>query len=535
MALLLNELKIPLSEQESSLIFMAAGALHVPASAIQSLTVVRISLDARKKTDVHHRYAVRIELDKDDERRVLARGLPNVTSEPEHEDYTPAIGTQSMHEPVVVAGMGPAGLFAAYTLALYGYRPVVLERGKPTRDRERDVQAFWGGGPLNPESNLMFGEGGAGAFSDGKLTTRVKDPRAREVIRILHRFGAPDEILTLAKPHLGTDLLRGVIMAIRDEIKRLGGEVRLSTRLSRVRVVEGVLKQVEALRLDHSHWFSCCACVLATGQGARDTYAMLRRAGISLQAKPFAVGVRVEHPQELIDKSQYGPFAGHPRLGAAQYRLASRSGSRGVYTFCMCPGGLVVASSSGFGQVVTNGMSYHARDGEYANSAIVVQIDPADFGSDPMLGIQYQADLEERAFKLGGGDYTAPSQRVEDFLKGRPSSGFGAVAPTYRPGVRACYIGDCLPDYVAAAVKEGIRDFGKKLQGFDLADAAITAVESRTSAPVRIVRDHDGQSPDAAGLYPAGEGAGYAGGIVSAAVDGIRAAERIMAKYAPPA
>lgn len=533
MALLLNELKVPLSEQESSLIFIAAGALHVPASAIQTLTVVRVSLDARKKTDVHHRYTVRVELDEKDEKNILAKGLSNVTDEPEYEDYSPATGTKSMHEPVVVAGMGPAGLFAAYTLALYGYRPVVLERGKPTGDRERDVQAFWAGGPLNPESNLMFGEGGAGAFSDGKLTTRIKDPRAREVIKILHRFGAPDETLTLAKPHLGTDLLRGVIEAMRDEIIRLGGEVRFSTGLSRVRISEGVLKQVEATRLGQAHWLTCCACILATGQAARDTYAMLHRAGVPLQAKPFAVGVRVEHPQELIDRSQYGPFTGHPRLGAAQYRLASRSGSRGVYTFCMCPGGLVVASSSGYGQVVTNGMSYHARNGEYANSAIVVQIDPADFGHDPMMGIQYQSDLEKRAFKLGGGDYTAPAQRVEDFLKGRASSGFGAVTPTYRPGVRACYIGDCLPNYVAAAVREGIRNFGKKLQGFDFADAALTAVESRTSAPVRIVRDQDGQSPGAAGLYPAGEGAGYAGGIVSAAVDGMRAAERIMAVYAP--
>lgn len=535
MALYVNEVKLSINENESSLEKITAKTLGISQSAIQNFTIKRISLDARKKNDICFIYSVEVGLPKKDEAAILRRNLRGVELSTSGEKRELQFGTKAADKPIVVVGLGPGGLFAAYTLAKYGYKPIVIERGSSVDKRTKDVEKFWSGGELNNQSNLMFGEGGAGTYSDGKLTTRIKDARAHEVVDILAQYGAPEKIRVMAKPHIGTDLLVNTVKNIRCAIEEMGGEVRFDTCLTGIKGTEnGEISSVTVASKGIVEEIPCCACVLAIGQGARDTYQMLLDTGLELTPKAFAVGVRIEHPREMIDKSQYGEFAGHPRLGAAEYRLADKDGERGVYTFCMCPGGVVVASSSGPEQVVVNGMSRYARNEANSNSAVVVQVDSRDFGTDPLSGLRFQEDIERAAYFAGGGDFTAPAEKVGDFLKmASKPTGFGDVHPTYRPGVKASDLYQCLPDFVAHGVKTGISAFGRRLKGFDMPDAVITAVESRTSAPVRINRNPEGCATRMKGLYPVGEGAGYAGGIVSAAVDGMRAAELIMAEYKP--
>ncbi|MBQ7114085.1 MAG: NAD(P)/FAD-dependent oxidoreductase [Clostridia bacterium] len=533
MALILSELKMPLHAEESSLKEFAARALNMSENAILSLQVKRISLDARKKDDICFSYTVEVTLSKKDEARALKKG-GRVAAAPEKKARELTFGTEPLPAPIVVVGLGPAGLFAAYTLAKYGYKPIVIERGRDVDSRRADVADFWKTGRLNESSNAVFGEGGAGTFSDGKLTTRIKDLRSHDVVDILAQYGAPEEIRVMAKPHIGTDKLVSVVKNMRLAILHMGGEVRFETRFCGVERQSDRLTAIYAQTPAGRERIPCAACILATGHGASDTYRLLSEEGFLMQAKPFAMGVRIEHPRELIDRSQYGKFAGHPRLGAAEYHLSGQSGDRGVYTFCMCPGGQVVACSSEQGGIVTNGMSHYARNAENSNAAVIVQVDERDYdNSDPLAGLRFREELERAAFRLGGGDFVAPAAQVGDYLAGRTSKGFGSVKPSYTPGVKPSDLSACLPDFMAAGIRDGIRAFGRKLKGYDMPEAVITAVESRTSAPVRILRNELGEAPTCSGFYPAGEGAGYAGGIVSAAVDGMRAAERVMEKYKP--
>lgn len=511
----------------------AARALAIPEGAIRGLLVKKISLDARKKNDICFLYSMELTLCPGDEARLIKKRVAQPALG--EEERTVKTGTLPRSAPVIVAGLGPAGLFAGYMLAKYGYHPIILERGKEGCRRKADVERFWAGGPLNEESNVMFGEGGAGAFSDGKLTTRIKDPRSREVVELLARFGAPEEIRVMAKPHIGTDRLIATVERIRREIVAMGGEVRFETKLTGVEAKDGAICAIKAAggSTGAEEKIPCQALILAIGQGAVDTYEMLLSAGVELVPKPFAAGVRIEHPRAMIDMAQYGAHMGHPRLGAAEYHFATDSGGRGVYTFCMCPGGVVVASSSSREEVVVNGMSYYARNGENSNAAVVVQVDSRDYGTGPLAGLRFRRELEQKAFFAGGANYRAPASMVGDFIKDRKPAGFGGVTPTYRPGVTPKELREVLPDFMAEGIKQGVLAFGKKLKGFDGEDAVITAVESRTSAPVRILRDAEGEATRMKGLYPVGEGAGYAGGIVSAAVDGMHAAERIISRYQP--
>ncbi len=530
MQLIATNLNLPFNADESALKLLLSSFIRIAPDEIGAMRIVRHSLDARDKADIRSIYSVSFELSESNAKRVAALELKNIGRAPELPDETPAFGEAVQPAPVVVVGLGPAGLFAAYELARYGYKVIVLERGKALPERKKDVDTFFTHAVLDPSSNIMFGEGGAGTFSDGKLTTRIKDPRAKTILDTLIRFGADENIAVEAKPHIGTDVLSKVVLNMRHALEELGAEIRFGSTVTDFSSKDGI---IDSVTVNGSEKIPCCAAVFAIGQAARDTYRMLVSKGLEIVPKPFAVGVRIEHPQSFIDRSQYGKFAGHPRLGAASYQLTAKSGSRGVYTFCMCPGGVVVASSSDKDQVVTNGMSYHARDGKNANSAIIVQVNPSDFGSDPLSGIVFQEKIENAAFRLGGGDYSAPAMMVGDFLTGKKPTGFGGVTPTYRPNVVPRDISKCMPPVIANGIREGIRVFARQIKGFDMYDAVLTAVESRSSAPVRIQRGEDGQATRMKGLYPVGEGAGYAGGIVSAAVDGLRAAERIIAQYKP--
>lgn len=535
MALLLTDIKMPVEAQWRELPALIAEQVNLPLQSILAARVVRESLDARRKSDIHYRVSAVVQLEPIWQNRLLKRQDARVSVFEAVPEYGLPTGSELPRGRIIVVGLGPAGLFAAFFLAQAGYQPIVVERGREIAKRKTDVQRFWSGEALDTDSNVMFGEGGAGTFSDGKLTARSKDPRAQVVLDTLVRHGAPGDIAYQAKPHIGTDLLQGVVQSIREAICRMGGEVRFEARMCDLHLQDGMVAAVDILEKGKKERIPCAACVLATGQAARDVYELLLEKGLTLLPKSFAVGVRIEHPQGLIDRAQYGSLAGHLRLGAAEYRLTAKSGARGVYTFCMCPGGHVVASSSEEGEVVVNGMSDRARNGKNANAAIIVQVGPEDFGHGPLDGVLFQRELERKAYTAGSSDgaYFAPAQRLEDFLLGRESKIFGDVKPTYRPGVSKRRLDTLLPDYVAAGLRDGIMGFARQLRGFDLPDAVLTAVESRTSSPVRILRDERGEAAGAAGLYPVGEGAGYAGGIVSAAVDGMRAAERIAARYKP--
>lgn len=526
MAIELCGLSLPLGSGDDEIRCAAAARLRIKPDEISRLRVVRQSLDARR--DVRLSLIVQVSLhDARLQRRLeqqhgCAQKLPQPPV---------TYGEKAPGQPVVI-GAGPCGLFAALTLAEHGYAPLLIERGRNMEQRVRDVERLRQTGVPDEQSNVCFGAGGAGAFSDGKLTTRIKDPRTERVLKTLAECGAPDEILILAKPHTGTEHIRAAVMGILERIRALGGTVSFESRLSGVAVTDGTLRGVTYTKNGLPQAVDTHAAVLAIGHSARDTYAMLRDSGLAMEQKPFAVGLRIEHKREFIDRAQYGDAFGHPALGAAEYRLASRYGERGVYTFCMCPGGEVINSSTEADGVAVNGMSWFSRDGENSNSAVVVPVSPADYEPGTLGGIEFQRRWEQAAYGLAGGG--APAQTLGDFFHGQATKSFGDVKPSFSPYVTGADLHACLPDYVSAGITAGLRDFGRRLKGFDMPEAVLTGVETRTSAPVRITRDAALQAVGVAGLFPAGEGAGYAGGIVSAAVDGIKCAEALMRQFKRP-
>jgi len=528
----LTEIKLPLEHTQEQIDAAVRAKLGIDADQLRGYTIYKRSYDARRRGAIVLIYS--LDVDVVDEAALLQRLQDDKQVKPTPDTRYRFVGRAPAHLPLrpVVIGTGPCGLFAGLILAQMGFRPIILERGKAVRERTVDTFGLWRKRQLNPESNVQFGEGGAGTFSDGKLYSQIKDPkhRGRKVLTEFVKAGAPEEILYVSKPHIGTYRLVTMVEHMRAGIEALGGEFRFSSRVDDLLVEDNAVRGVrlhggETIRADH--------VVLAIGHSARDTFEMLHTRGVYLEAKPFSIGFRIEHPQSLIDQCRFGAQAGHALLGAADYKLVhhARNG-RSVYSFCMCPGGTVVAAASEPGCVVTNGMSQYSRNERNANSAIVVGITPEDYapyldGGGPLAGIALQRHWEARAFETGGGNYDAPGQRVGDFLAQRPSSAFGSVAPSYTPGIRLGDLGECLPDFAIAAIREALPAFDRQIKGFAMADALLTGVETRTSSPLRIKRGDDYQSVNTRGLYPAGEGAGYAGGILSAAVDGIEVAEAL--------
>ena len=529
MAIRINNIILSIEEDNSLIKKKVAKKLRIKEEDIHSLKVIKESIDARKKDDIKFNYCVDITCD--NEKSVVKKiNNNNVKLEDENKEEKFIYGNKKLKSRPVVIGFGPAGIFASLTLAKHGYKPIVFERGEDVDKRTETVEKFWDTGELNLNSNVQFGEGGAGAFSDGKLTTRIKDKRCTFVLEEFVENGAPEEITYVGKPHVGTDILKGVVKNIREKIKKLGGEVNFNSKLEKINVEDGKLKSI----IINGKEIPCECLILAIGHSSRDTYEMLYNNKVLMEQKPFAIGVRIEHPQDIINKSQYGKYANHPKLKAADYRLTyqSKKENRGVYSFCMCPGGVVVGAASEEGRLVSNGMSYHARDLENANSALVVTVGPDDFkGDHPLAGMEFQRHYESLAFKLGGGNYKAPVQLIGDFLNDKKSTKLGSVIPTYKPGFEFRELKECLPKAVVDTLKEGILVFGKRIDGYDMYDGILTGIETRTSAPVRILRNEKLQSVSVKGLYPTGEGAGFAGGIISAAVDGIKASERIMEEY----
>lgn len=524
-------ISVPLCREADRRAFeLTLKKLRIPESRVTEWHVSKKSVDARDKAKLCFVYAVDIGLENEDD--LLKHLKPGTASKaPEAQPLCCETVTPKANRPVVV-GLGPCGLFAALYLARAGLRPICLERGQRVEDRKKSVQRFFADGTLDPESNVQFGEGGAGAFSDGKLTTGIKDPACRQVLEELVRHGAPENILYEAHPHVGTDRLPGAVAAIREEIIALGGEVRFETKLLGLVSENGTVRALHIKDSEGESELPCDSVILALGHSARDTVRQLYADGLRMEQKPFSVGVRAEHPQVLVNRSQYGKAADSGLLGAAEYHIHVKlPDGRGVYSFCMCPGGQVIAAASEEGGVCTNGMSVFARDGENANAALLVDVRTEDFPSDhPLAGIEMQREWEHRAFAAGGSNYRAPAQRMEDFLNRRPSTFGGPVQPSYRPGVTWTSLDEVLPAFAAESLRAGIPLLKKQLHCIDLPDAVLTGIEARSSSPVRIPRDETLQST-VRGVFPAGEGAGYAGGIMSAAVDGLRAAKALIRQY----
>lgn len=533
----LTDIKLPLDHAADDIEAAILKRLGIRASELVGYAIARRAYDARKRSAVELIYTLDVELR--DEAAALDRwhGDRRVSRTPDTTYRFVARAPAGLRARPVVIGTGPCGLFAGLILAQMGFRPILLERGKAVRERTKDTWGLWRRSVLDSESNVQFGEGGAGTFSDGKLHSQIKDPRhlGRKVLTEFVAAGAPSEILYVSKPHIGTFRLVAMVERLRETLHELGAEVRFGSRVVDLdietekgggRRVRGViLANGERIRTDH--------VVLAVGHSARDTFETLHERGVYMEAKPFSIGFRIEHPQSLIDRARFGRSAGHPLLGAADYKLVHhcRNG-RSAYSFCMCPGGTVVAAASEPGRVVTNGMSQYSRNERNANAGIVVGVTPADYPGHPLAGIAFQRHWEERAFEAGGGTYAAPAQLVGDFLAGRASAALGSVAPSYTPGVRMTDLSACAPDYVIEAIREALPAFDRQIRGFAMHDAVLTGVETRTSSPIRIQRDETYQSLNTRGLYPAGEGAGYAGGILSAAVDGIEVAEAVALSIA---
>lgn len=534
----ITELALPLDHPESDLPKAITKRLGIKANQLKSFNVFKRSYDARKKnSEIKFVYIIDLELEGVNEAELLAKfeGDNHIKAAPDTNYYPVPNAPADLNQRPVVIGFGPCGLFAALILAQAGYKPIVLERGKEVRARTKDTWALWRKKQLTTESNVQFGEGGAGLFSDGKLYSQIKDPKfyGRKVMAEFVKAGAPEEIMYVSKPHIGTFRLTGVVSEMREEIKALGGEVRFESKVTDIDIEDGRITAVtyeDLANENKEHKIASNYAVLALGHSSRDTFRLLEKRGVYLEAKPFAVGFRIEHPQSLIDHARLGKYAGHPELGAADYKVIHHAkNGRAVYSFCMCPGGTVVAATSEDKRVVTNGMSQYSRNERNANSGIVVGINPEeDFPGGPLAGVELQEKLESHAYVMGGEDYCAPGQLVGDFIKGQASKELGDVEPSYKPGIKLTDLAPSLPDYAITAIREALPAFGKKIRGFDRHDAILTGIETRTSSPVRIKRDHESlQSLNTQGLFPAGEGAGYAGGILSAGVDGIKVAEAL--------
>ena len=532
----LTDIKLPLDHDDSALAAAIVSKLAIAADDLLNINVFKRGYDARNNRDIQLIYTVDVEVNSEADllakfaKDTQVRVTPDMTYK-----FVAQAPENLTHRPVVV-GLGPCGIFAALILAQMGFKPIVLERGKAVRERTKDTFGFWRKQPLNPESNVQFGEGGAGTFSDGKLYSQVKD-RKHYGRKVLHEFveaGAPEEILYVSKPHIGTFKLVSMVEKMRQQIIDLGGEIRFSTRVEKLDLDEQDGQfAVKGLHLSDGDYLACKQVILALGHSARDTFQNLYEQGVYIEAKPFSIGFRIEHEQSMIDRCRFGDNAGNPILGAADYKLVHHcKNGRTVYSFCMCPGGTVVAAASEPGRVVTNGMSQYSRHERNANSAIVVGITPEqDYPGHPLAGIELQRRLEELAFKAGGENYNAPGQLIGDFLAGKPSAALGDVTPSYTPGVTLTDLSKVVPDYVTQAIREAIPAFDRQIKGFAKADGTLTGVETRTSSPVCIKRDKDYQSVNVKGLYPAGEGAGYAGGIWSAGIDGIRVAEALALAF----
>ena len=527
MSIIVSGIRLPFDENDGAAIAQALSLCGLTAPDVQA-SVYRVSLDARHGT-IHRVYSILLDGIEEEEAFAAKLQMPSVRYKPLVR-FSPCPGSQPMQHRPVVVGLGPAGLFAAYLLARCGYRPIVLERGEPLEQRDRTVQRFWQRQIFDPSSNIQFGEGGAGAYSDGKLTTRINDALCDEVLHILMQHGAPTEIGRLAKPHIGTDILKQVVRNMRMQMLQWGADVHFRTTLTGITQKNGVLCAVSA----DGQPIACDQAIFALGHSARDTFFALHAQGIFFEPKPFSVGARIEHLQGEIDRALYGRYAGHPALPPGEYNLSYRQNGRACYSFCMCPGGQVVAAQSEENTIVTNGMSYHARDGRNANAAIAVSVDPTDYADGtPFGGIAFQRQLEHAAYEMTA-SYQAPCQLVGDFLDKRISHRFGSVHPTYPLGTRFADLNALFPAFVRDHLHDGLSVFAKKLRAFSARDAVLTAPETRTSSPVRMTRRADLSSVSVQGLIPCGEGAGYAGGIMSAAVDGLRAAGRIIETYQPP-
>ncbi len=525
MAVIVSQIKTSLSEPREKAVGKALSRLRLSASEIKNAKLYKTSVDARH-SEISFVNSVYIELCDSAKETELAEKFPNARLY-ENRELSCKYGTKPLSGDICIAGFGPAGMFCALTLCEFGYKPVVFERGAEMHERITAVENFWNGGKLNESANVQFGEGGAGTFSDGKLTTRINDPLCTRVLEKFVNFGAPAEILTKAKPHIGTDNLRSIVVNLRKKIIELGGEVRFLSPVERLNIKSG---SVNSIFVNGSE-IKCGALVLALGHSAHDTFGELLKSGVELIPKAFSAGARIEHLQSDIDNALYGKFAGHPALPPAEYALSCHINGRGVYTFCMCPGGYVVASQNNAGTVLTNGMSNFDRAGKNANSAVLVSISPDDFGNNPLSGVDFVHRLEERAFFLGKSTGRAPAMLTREFLGNKGNLSLGKVTPTYPLGIESADFRELFPEYISDSLSEGIRQFERKIKGFSDNDSILTAVETRSSSPVRIPRNELGEAFCADNLYPCGEGAGYAGGIMSAAVDGIRTAVRIMEKY----